>query len=132
MSDVAILCVDDEDLVLDSLKEQLRRTFGDQFLYETAGSVDEAWEIIDDLVEDNVQIVIIVSDWLMPHIRGDEFLINVHHKFPQAVKIMLTGQADDDAVDRARKQANLYRYISKPWQEADLMNTIQTGLDEIT
>ena len=132
MSEVAILCVDDEELVLDSLKEQLRRFFGDQFLYETAESVVEAWEIIDDLVEDQVKIVIIVSDWLMPHVRGDEFLIDVHHKFPQAVKIMLTGQADEDAVERARKQANLYRYIPKPWQEADLMKTIQMGLDDLT
>lgn len=131
MSDIAILCVDDEAMVLDSLKEQLRRKFGDTLLYETAESVLEAWEIIDDLVDDNVKIVIIVSDWLMPNIKGDEFLIDVHLKFPSAIKIMLTGQADKDAVDRTKKQANLFSYIQKPWHESDLMQTIQSGLNNI-
>jgi len=131
MSEIAILCVDDEAMVLDSLKEQLRRKFGDELLYETAESVSEAWEIIDDLVYDNVKIVIIVSDWLMPQIKGDEFLIDVHSKFPQTIKIMLTGQADQNAVDRAREQANLFRYVQKPWHEADLMHTIQSGLNGI-
>ncbi len=128
MSEVAILCVDDESIVLESLKEQLRRFFGDQFIYETAESVSEAWEIINDLVEEKVEIVIVVSDWLMPQVRGDQFLIEVHNQFPEVVKIMLTGQADGDAVARAREQANLYRYVSKPWHESDLMKTISQGL----
>ncbi|MGL5804818.1 MAG: response regulator, partial [Xenococcaceae cyanobacterium] len=44
MSNSAILCVDDEPFVLESIKEQLKRRFGDRYIYEVAESVDEAWE----------------------------------------------------------------------------------------
>jgi predicted signal transduction protein with EAL and GGDEF domain len=49
MSNSAILCVDDEIIILESLREQLQRHFGDRYLYEVAESVEEAWEVIDEL-----------------------------------------------------------------------------------
>jgi DNA-binding NtrC family response regulator len=124
----AILCVDDEESILDSLKEQLKRSFGRQFLYETANSAEEALEVIDELVGDAIDVLIIVSDWLMPGTRGDEFLVQVHQRYPQIVTIMLTGQADESAIDRARQEANLHTCIRKPWREEELVNTIVTGL----
>jgi CheY-like chemotaxis protein len=127
----AILCVDDEKIVLDSLKSQIKKHFGSRYFYEFAQSVEEAWEVIDELTEDEVEILIIVSDWLMPDIKGDEFLLEIHQKYPKIVKVMLTGQADQDAIERAEKQANLYRYISKPWSEAELIETIQSGLENL-
>ena len=71
MSSAAILCVDDEIVILDSLKEQLKRYFGDRYIYEIAESAEEAWEVIEELHEDEIKILIIVSDWLMPGIKGD-------------------------------------------------------------
>lgn len=127
----AILCVDDEEVILDSLKRQLRRQFGSSYIYETAVSADDAWEAIADLVSDNVQIVVIVSDWLMPGVKGDEFLIAVHERYPQIVTIMLTGQADEAAVERVRQHANLHRYIPKPWEETDLVEAITSGLNKL-
>lgn len=127
----AILCVDDEKIVLDSLKNQIKKHFGSRYFYEFAQSVEEAWEVIDELAQDEVEILIIVSDWLMPDIKGDEFLIEIHQKYPKIVKVMLTGQADQDAIERAEKQANLYRYISKPWSEKELIETIQSGLENL-
>ena len=64
----------------------------------------------------------------MPGIKGDEFLIKVHQKFPRIVKIMLTGQADEDAVEKAIKQANLHRCLHKPWDSDELIETIKSGL----
>ena len=96
----AILCVDDEDSILDSLKEQLKRS-------------------------------IILSDWLMPGIRGDELLVRVHQRYPQIITIMLTGQADQTAIDRAHNEANLHKCLRKPWREEDLVNTILAGLSKI-
>jgi CheY-like chemotaxis protein len=81
----AILCVDDEEIVLTSLKTQIREHFGDRYLYEVAESADEAWEVIGELNARGVRLLIIVSDWLMPGVRGDEFLIQVHKKFPSVV-----------------------------------------------
>ncbi|ERT08045.1 response regulator [Lyngbya aestuarii BL J] len=128
MSKPVILCVDDESVVLDSLKIQLKNAFRDAYSYEMAESSDEAWEILEELCEDNSHVLVIVSDWLMPGMKGDEFLIKVHQRFPKILKIMLTGQADMEAVEKAIEQASLYRCLSKPWNSEELITTIKSGL----
>ena len=128
MTTSAILCVDDEALVLRSLKEQLRRRFGTRFVYETAASAAEAWEIIDELCLDDIEILVIVSDWLMPGIKGDEFLAQVHRRHPKIVKVMLTGQADEQAIERARRDANLHACLHKPWSEEELAQVVESAL----
>ncbi len=130
MPNNAILCVDDEEIILKCLGDQLRRHFGDQYIYEFAESADEALEVIDDLNKDEVSIILIVSDWLMPGMKGDEFLIRVHQKFPGIVKVMLTGHADIQAIERARKDADLHRCISKPWTEEELIEAMTSGWDK--
>lgn len=130
MSKPVILCVDDEIVVLDSLKTQLKKAFDKEYLYEMAESADEALEIIDELDEDEIDILVIVSDWLMPGIKGDEFLIRVHQKFPNIVKVLLTGQADEAAIERAKTQANLHRCLFKPWTTEELVETIRSGLSK--
>jgi DNA-binding NtrC family response regulator len=129
MSDAAILCVDDETSILKALKEQLKRCFGNQYVYEVAQSAEEAWVVIDELEAEAIKILIIVSDWLMPNVRGDEFLAQVHQRFPEIVTVMLTGQADAAAIERARQQANLYACIYKPWTEEELQQVISTALN---
>lgn len=123
-----ILCIDDERIILQSLRDQFMRNFGNEYTYEFAESGDEALEVIEELDADDVQILVIVSDWLMPEMKGDELLIKIHQKFPRIVKILLTGQADEQAISRAREQANLYCYISKPWEEKNLIDSIRSGM----
>ena len=129
MSESAILCVDDEVIILDSLKEQLKRMFGDRFIYEVAESAEEAWEVIEELQEEGIDIIVIVSDWLMPGTKGDEFLISVHEHYPHLKKIMLTGQADKDAIERAKEEADLHACIYKPWTEKELVKIVNSALD---
>ena len=123
-----ILCVDDERVILQSLRTQLKAAFGDEYTYEMAEDPDEALEVIDELSEEGISITIIVSDWLMPGMKGDEFLIRVHQQFPNIIKVMLTGQADELAIQRAQEEANLHRCLFKPWSEAELVETIKSGL----
>ena len=129
MSESAMLCVDDEVVILDSLKEQLKRQFGDRFIYEVAESAAEAWEVIEELHEDDINVIAIVSDWLMPGTKGDEFLIQIHQRFPNLVTVMLTGQADEDAIQRAKEQANLHACLYKPWTEKELTQIISSAID---
>ena len=129
MSQSAILCVDDEVVILESLKEQLKRQFGDRFIYEVAQSAAEAWEVIEELHEDEIEVIAIVSDWLMPGTRGDEFLIQIHQRFPRLVTVMLTGQADRTAIERAKQEANLHACLHKPWTEEELTQIIVTAID---
>ena len=130
MNKCAIICVDDESIILESLKQQLKKHFLTTYIYELASSAEEAMEILDELVLDGIKVLIIVSDWLMPGIRGDDFLIEVHRRYPQIIKVMLTGQADEDSIKKARESANLYACLSKPWDEDELIDIIKKGLDK--
>ena len=79
-----ILCVDDEAVVLESLEIELQQAFDDTYLYEFAESATEALEIIDELQEQQVEILLIMSDWLMPGMKGDEFLIKFIMNIPKS------------------------------------------------
>ncbi|MFM9263697.1 response regulator [Tychonema sp. BBK16] len=128
MNKPVIVCVDDEADILNTLKIQLKNEFKDNYFYELAESADEALEIIEAFEEEN-QVIVVVSDWLMPGIKGDELLIRIHKEHPKIVKVMLTGQADTAAVERAVKHANLYCCLYKPWKVEDLIKTIKSGLE---
>jgi response regulator RpfG family c-di-GMP phosphodiesterase len=130
MSKCVILCVDDEQMVLKSLESQLVHAFGNQYHIELAEGGSEALELLDELNGDEYRALVIISDWLMPEMKGDEFLIRAHRKFPKVLKLMLTGQADAEAVQRTRTEANLYRLIDKPWSAEDVIDAIKTGLAE--
>jgi signal transduction histidine kinase len=123
-----IICVDDELVILKSLREQLKRHLGDKYEIESAESGQEALEIIEELCEDGVNIPLVISDQIMPGIKGDELLIKIHQKYPKILTIMLTGQADAQSVGNAVNQANLYRYLHKPWDVTDLILTVQEAL----
>lgn len=124
-----ILCVDDEIEILNSLKKQLKKAFGDAYLYEMAESAEEALELLEELQEEEeINILVIVSDWLMPSMKGDELLIRIHTRFPNIVKVMLTGQADETAIERAKTQANLHCCLQKPWSTQELVTTIESVL----
>lgn len=123
-----LLCVDDEIIVLTALKDQLRRAFGNDFVIDVAESAEEALELLDELADQGHSLLVIVSDWLMPGMKGDEFLIEAHKRFPSVVKIMLSGHAETAAVDRARQQAGLHDFLSKPWNAEALVESINQGL----
>lgn len=126
-----ILCVDDEKIVLQSLKAQLKSAFGDAYFYEVAEDGNEALELIKELKEEGLRIILLVSDWLMPGMKGDELLIRVHQEFPNIIKIMLTGQANEEAIARAKEEANIHSCLYKPWAEEELIQTIQSALKKL-
>jgi two-component system sensor histidine kinase/response regulator len=128
MGERVILCIDDEPIVLDSLKEQIQQGFKGDFLIETAESGDEALEIFDELTENGTEIPIIIADFIMPGMKGDALLTKLHELKPKAKKILLTGQASIEGVSNAVNNANLYRFISKPWEKDDLILTLSEAL----
>jgi response regulator RpfG family c-di-GMP phosphodiesterase len=123
-----LLCVDDEIIVLTALKDQLRRAFGNEFHIDVAESAEEALELLDELSQQGHRLLVIVSDWLMPGMKGDEFLVQAHRRFPTVVKILLSGQAQQEAVDRAKREGGLHDFLSKPWNASELVETINAGL----
>lgn len=125
----AIICVDDERVIIMSVMEQLWDHFGDKYVYEMAMSGEEALEIITELVIDGTKVILIISDWLMSGMKGDELIISIHKKYPTVQTILLTGQAEPEAIRNAKENGALNAVISKPWDKDVLMNTI-SGLVE--
>ena len=58
-------------------------------------------------------------------------MVDVHERFPGTVKIMLTGQADPEAVDNARQNADLFAYLRKPWTEEALVARVNEALAKL-
>lgn len=122
-----ILCVDDEKAILDTLERQLSSALGGCVI-EMAEGAQEAWEIIDEYA-DEYELSLVISDWLMPYIKGDKFLVDLHKKYPKVNKIMLSGQADPAAIENAKTNANLDAFVSKPWDKDHLLNVIATAIN---
>lgn len=128
MNKGAIICVDDERIVLITLRDQLKRHLQSEYEIELAESGEEALEIFAELREEDIEIPLIISDQIMPGMKGDRLLSEIHSCSPKTLTILLTGQASADAVGNAVNAANLYRYIAKPWDAADLCLTVTEAL----
>lgn len=122
-----IVCVDDEPIVLHSLREQFEREL-EGYEIEVAEGATEALEILDELRAEGVSVPVVVSDHIMPGMKGDELLVRIHDQLPDTRTILLTGQAGLDAVARAVNFASLYRYIAKPWDRGDLTLTVREAV----
>jgi YesN/AraC family two-component response regulator len=121
----AILCVDDDRLVLQSLKAQLSPSFQQDYIIETAETADEALEAIEFLAIRKIETVLMICDWLMPEMRGDDLLIAAYERFPNMATIMLSGQADETAIRKSFEKGNLTTFLAKPWKEDELLKQIK-------
>jgi CheY-like chemotaxis protein len=121
----AILCVDDEALIVYCLKQDLLRHFGDRYQYETALSAKDAFERIEELDEEGVSLAVVITDWIMPGMRGDEFLIAVERKYPGTKAIILSGQAEEESIQRIKERCNLLAFFGKPYRAAAICSLIE-------
>lgn len=120
-----IVCVDDEKIVLDSLNSQLTRNFGNSYNYEFAESAEEALEIIEELRGLNEEVIyVVISDWLMPGMKGDELLVEVRKKVTNVKTILLTGHIDSNVVQGLKQNGKGIKCIYKPWNESELIDLI--------
>lgn len=131
MEKTAILCVDDDKLVLDSLRMQLSRHYERHYLLEFAQDAQEGLELIGEMAQEGIRTVLIISDWMMPGMNGDEFLIRVKQKYPHIQTMILTGQADEVKAEELRKMNVTNALLNKPWDEQELLNTINELLGKI-
>ena len=124
----AILCVDDEAVILLAMRQELRRRFGDRFSIETALSAAQALEAIERLDASGVAVTVVICDWYMPGMQGDEFLAAMHQERPLIKSILMTGQADEDAIARAKAAAGIIACVTKPWRPEQLAKAIEDCL----
>lgn len=119
---IQILCVDDEENILRSIRRLL---VGEDMDVLIATSGEEGLEIL----RSTPGIGVIVSDQRMPGLSGTAFLQQAREIAPDVPRIMLTGYADISATIDAINKGGCYRYISKPWNDEDLIRTIREAAD---
>jgi DNA-binding NtrC family response regulator len=118
------LLVDDEINVLHSLQRALRHQAADKNVQiEIFTESDKALERVGEVAFD-----LVISDFRMPGIDGVEFLKAVKAIQPDAVRLMLSASSEFEAVLHAVNEAEIFRYIAKPWQIEELKNIIQLAL----
>jgi diguanylate cyclase (GGDEF)-like protein/PAS domain S-box-containing protein len=128
MAQKVIVCIDDERLILVSLRTQLLRSLDYDCVIEVAESGQEALALFAELAEVGVMVAVAICDQNIPDIPGDQLLGQLHSLSPMTRNILLTGQLNLNAVVNAVNAANLYRFIPKPWDEADLTLTVREAL----
>ncbi len=121
----AIISVDDDRLILDCLKFQLEKHFSKEFFLEFAESGMEALDIIDELIEDEVELLLIISDYLIPKMDCEKLIRKVKKTLPSINVIMLTGQANSVVINELKNNNLLDQVINKPWNESELINSIK-------
>ena len=118
-----VLCVDDEQNILRAIKRALFSLDVDLTL------VDSGEKALAVMKEKTIHVVI--SDMKMPGMTGAELLEQVAAHYPDTFRVVLTGFADIDATIKAVNQGRIHRYLQKPWDNQELINTIEEGLERI-
>jgi type II secretory ATPase GspE/PulE/Tfp pilus assembly ATPase PilB-like protein/DNA-binding response OmpR family regulator len=117
-----LLLVDDEPNILAALRRVFQRE-NYQLLFAQTG--EEALAILN-----KQPVELIMTDFMMPGMNGSDLLREVRERWPQTIRIMLTGHANTDAVMGSVKDGAVYRFILKPWNDDDIRLTIALALEQ--
>ena len=121
---LSILFVDDEPSILSSLKRLFRPKGYQIHLAEGGKAALERME--------QVAVDLVISDMRMPEMDGVQFLEQVRQRWPDTVRLLLTGYADIASTIDAVNRGEIYRYISKPWDDADILLIVHDALEHRT
>ena len=116
-----ILVVDDEPSILSALTRLLRRS---RYTVLTAQCSDAALSVLASTPVD-----LLVSDMRMPQVDGADLLAQAQRLYPDTMRILLTGYSEVESVVRAINEGGVYRYLSKPWDDHDLLATVSQALE---
>jgi len=120
IQDSTLMIVDDETEILKAVKRQFRKKY-------RVIAASNASSALDTLIQENVQVII--SDQRMPEITGTEMFDKVKKLYPDAVRIILTGYSDIQAVIDAINKGNVYQYIKKPWDLDELEYVVDKAFE---
>jgi CheY-like chemotaxis protein len=125
----SILFLDDDPVALRLVIDTFKQHFGTEYAYHKAGSAEEAKEVlVEDLARKGTLPTLIVSDWIMPGQRGDEFLVSIGEDYPEIGLVMHSGLTDPDLEARLRSACRLVACLKKPWDGKQQYEAIATAL----
>ena len=117
-----LLFVDDEANILAALKRVFRKS---GYEIHTASSGQEGLEILEQLPVD-----LVMSDQRMPGMTGVEFLKKVKELYPHTIRIILSGYSEIGTITSAINEGEVFRFVSKPWNDEELKQTIEHSLEQ--
>lgn len=123
MAQHSILMVDDEPHILNAFQRALRK---EPYAVMTAASGEEGLKLLEAR-----EFSLVISDYNMPQMNGLDFFRTVKTLYPHLLTIMLTGQAEMNIAIQAINEAGVYKFIQKPWDNAELKITIMRALEAI-
>jgi two-component system probable response regulator PhcQ len=118
-----VLLVDDEDFVRKALRRALRR---EPYDIDEADGPRAALALLETKPVD-----LIIADHLMPGMTGLELCRVVHQRWPDTIRIILTGHADQQAAIEAINRGEIYRFLTKPWDDVELKITLFNGFERL-
>lgn len=117
-----VLCVDDEQLILDGLRLHLRRKFDAHFALSARDGLN--------LVDEQGPFAVVVSDMRMPGMDGAAFLSQIRQETPDTTRILLTGHAEIEAAISAVNEGQIFRFLTKPCPPRTLLSAIEAGVEQ--
>jgi two-component system NtrC family sensor kinase len=123
VDEIRILCVDDEQNVLNALKRLL---FDEAYTILTACTAQAGIEILE---QQQGRVQLVISDFRMPSLNGVEFLREVYKRWPDTVRIVLSGYADASTIVSAINEGHIYKFIPKPWNDDEMKVTISNSIE---
>jgi YesN/AraC family two-component response regulator len=122
----AIICVDDEKSIAWGVQQQITRAFPNTFLIEIAESGEEALEILEELKAMKIDLFMLITDQMMPGLKGHELIKKVNQISPDSKCILLTGYADDNILNQVAN-LDVFKILKKPWEFEELKTAIKTA-----
>ena len=118
-----ILVVDDEEPVRNAIRRSLRK---EPYELSFAGTAEEGLARLDQEAID-----LVISDHVMPGMNGLDFLKRARNLHPETVRIILTGNADLEMALRAINEGQIYRFLTKPWDDVDLRVSLHLAFERL-
>lgn len=115
-----IMVVDDEQMVLDAIRREIKSPGREILLYEKSMEAAQALEHED--------FDLIITDYRMPEMDGVQLLERAKRLKPRTLRVVISGESDWQFLKDAINYAEIYRFISKPWNEFDLKSTVEQAL----
>lgn len=117
-----VLIVDDEQSILSALKRLLRR---EPYEILTAGGADEALSVME-----KEPVSLIITDYRMPNMTGTELLSVVQRRWPDTIRIVLSGYSEVKAIIAAINEGAVYKFLTKPWNDEEIRLHIRRALEQ--
>jgi DNA-binding NtrC family response regulator len=124
----AIMIVDDEFIILESLRLQLSRLIGPDILLEAASSAQEACSEIEAMSQRGDDLRLVISDFNLDDAKGTDVLKVAASFFPDTLKVILSGQSDNTVLEEFNQTYGLYAFVSKPWDFEQIKQLVESAI----